>query len=189
MNKSMLTGAMLGAVIMTAGGAGAIALKQNGGLDLTGPRYADIVQVDPVVETVRVPREVCRDEVATHQQAPADENKVAGTAIGAIVGGLLGNQVGGGNGKKLATAAGAVAGAFAGNRVQGELQTRNTYQTTERVCETAYDSQQNTVGYNVTYRVGEKEYSVQMAEKPTGERLEVDAKGQWLRPQPATPRG
>lgn len=45
-----------------------------------------------------------------------DMNPV-GTGMGAVVGGLLGNQVGGGNGKKLATVAGVLLGGYAGNEV------------------------------------------------------------------------
>jgi outer membrane lipoprotein SlyB len=37
---------------------------------------------------------------------------------GAVVGGLLGNMVGGGNGRKLATVGGAVAGGYAGNEIE-----------------------------------------------------------------------
>ena len=40
-----------------------------------------------------------------------------GTGVGAVVGGVLGNQVGGGNGKKVATVAGALLGGYAGNEV------------------------------------------------------------------------
>lgn len=40
-----------------------------------------------------------------------------GTGVGAVLGGLLGNQVGGGNGKKLATVAGVLLGGYAGNEV------------------------------------------------------------------------
>ncbi len=46
----------------------------------------------------------------------AESNGVA-VAGGAIVGGLLGNQVGGGRGKKLATIAGVAAGAYAANEM------------------------------------------------------------------------
>lgn len=46
----------------------------------------------------------------------SDINPV-GTGVGAVVGGLLGNQVGGGNGKKLATVAGVLLGGYAGNEV------------------------------------------------------------------------
>jgi uncharacterized protein YcfJ len=40
-----------------------------------------------------------------------------GTGVGAVVGGLLGNQIGGGNGKKIATVAGVLLGGYAGNEV------------------------------------------------------------------------
>jgi uncharacterized protein YcfJ len=50
------------------------------------------------------------------QQAPAAPNYV-GIGVGAVVGGLLGNQVGGGNGKKLATVAGVIGGGMLGNQI------------------------------------------------------------------------
>ncbi|MCV2368025.1 glycine zipper 2TM domain-containing protein [Roseateles oligotrophus] len=48
------------------------------------------------------------------------EGKASGIGVvgGALLGGLLGHQVGGGTGKKLATVAGAAAGGFAGNQVE-----------------------------------------------------------------------
>jgi outer membrane lipoprotein SlyB len=39
-------------------------------------------------------------------------------AGGAVVGGLLGNHIGGGNGRTLATVAGAVGGGYAGNQIE-----------------------------------------------------------------------
>ena len=58
---------------------------------------------------------------STQQRHPtqsyvSDMNPV-GTGLGAVVGGLLGNQVGGGNGKKIATVAGVLLGGYAGNEV------------------------------------------------------------------------
>jgi uncharacterized protein YcfJ len=47
---------------------------------------------------------------------PAQPNYV-GIGVGAVVGGLLGNQVGGGNGKKLATVAGVIGGGMLGNEI------------------------------------------------------------------------
>ena len=41
-----------------------------------------------------------------------------GAVLGAIVGGIAGHQVGGGNGQKIATVAGAIGGAVAGNKVE-----------------------------------------------------------------------
>lgn len=49
--------------------------------------------------------------------APVAHNSALGIGVGAVVGGLLGNQVGGGNGKTLATIAGAVGGGYVGNEV------------------------------------------------------------------------
>ncbi len=44
-------------------------------------------------------------------------NHIAGTAIGAIIGGVLGNQIGGGSGRAAATVLGAVGGAVVGNQI------------------------------------------------------------------------
>lgn len=57
------------------------------------------------------------------QPAPAPapvqtaQNSPVGIGVGAVVGGLLGNQVGGGNGRTLATIAGAVGGGYLGNEI------------------------------------------------------------------------
>jgi uncharacterized protein YcfJ len=56
------------------------------------------------------------------QQAAAPTSGV-GIAAGAVIGGLLGNQVGDGRGRTLATVAGAVGGGYFGNEV--EKRTRN----------------------------------------------------------------
>lgn len=48
-----------------------------------------------------------------------------GTVAGAVLGGALGNQVGSGNGQKLATAVGALAGGSFANRVADRQQARN----------------------------------------------------------------
>lgn len=53
----------------------------------------------------------------SQQPAPVAQNSPIGIGIGAVVGGLLGNQVGGGNGKTLATVAGAVGGGYLGNEI------------------------------------------------------------------------
>lgn len=89
MNKSMLVGAVLGAVGVTAGGAVATYSLVD-----RGPDYAEVLAVTPINETVKTPREVCQDVTVTRQRPVQDQHQIAGTAIGAIAGGLLGNQVG-----------------------------------------------------------------------------------------------
>ncbi|WP_417661272.1 glycine zipper 2TM domain-containing protein [Pseudomonas sp.] len=166
MNKSLLVGAVLGAVGVTAGGA--VATYSLVG----GPDYADVLAVEPINETIKTPRQECRDVTVTRQRPVQDEHKIAGTAIGAVVGGLLGNQVGGGSGKKIATAAGAIGGGYAGNKVQGNMQANDTYTTTENRCKTVTDTSQKLVGYNVKYELDGKVSQVRMSEDP-GSRIPV----------------
>lgn len=169
MDRSMINGLVIGAVVATAGGA----IASYTMLRDKPPEYAMVVSVEEVKETVTTPREVCEDVVVTKKAPVKDEHKIAGTAIGAVVGGLLGNQIGGGSGKKIATVAGAAAGGYAGNKVQGNMQDKDTYTTTERRCQTVTDSSENVIGYDVVYMIGDKEGKVRMNEKP-GIRIPVE---------------
>ncbi|MFS0753307.1 glycine zipper 2TM domain-containing protein [Noviherbaspirillum sp. 1P10PC] len=65
-------------------------------------------------------------------QSQADPSGV-GVVGGAVVGGLLGNQIGGGSGKTLATIAGAVGGGYAGNEVEKRTRTATSYQVRVRM--------------------------------------------------------
>jgi outer membrane lipoprotein SlyB len=56
-----------------------------------------------------------------------------GAVGGAVVGGLLGNQVGGGHGRQLATVAGAVGGAVAGNQIEGNMKTSYSWDIVVRM--------------------------------------------------------
>lgn len=167
MNKSMLVGMVVGAVAVTAGGAFATYRM------VSGPQYAEVLGVEPVVEVIRTPREVCKDVAVTRQKPVRDQHQIAGTVIGVVAGGLLGNQVGGGNGKKIATVAGAAAGGYVGNKVQENIQNRSTYTTTETQCSTAYDSHEKVVGYKVRYDLDGKVGTVRMERDP-GNRIPVE---------------
>ena len=167
MNKSMLTGVIAGAIAVTAigGVAGYRALNPE-------PEFADVLAVKPVTETTKTPREVC-DDVVVNEQAPVkDPNRIAGTAVGAVAGGLLGNQIGGGSGKTIATVAGAAAGGYAGNQVQKNMQEKDVVSRTERRCRTVQELSSRTIGYDVRYRLGEEEGQVRMDHEP-GPRIPV----------------
>lgn len=56
-----------------------------------------------------------------------------GMVAGAVLGGVLGNQVGGGSGRKIATVAGAVGGGYAGNEVEKNSRASTTYQVRVRM--------------------------------------------------------
>ena len=61
----------------------------------------------------------CGTVVSAHSyQRAAEHGSGLGVAGGAVVGGLLGNHVGGGRGRTLATVAGAVGGGYAGNEIE-----------------------------------------------------------------------
>nr|WP_299240363.1 glycine zipper 2TM domain-containing protein [uncultured Halomonas sp.] len=146
----------------------------------SAPQYAEIVSVERITDTVETPREVCDNVTVTRQRPSKDSNRIAGTAVGAIVGGVLGNQVGGGSGKKIATAAGAVAGGFAGREVQGRMQQGDTYTTTEQRCRTVTDTTEQFKGYDIEYRIDGKIFDARLDEAPKGERVPlVDGKPQW----------
>ena len=73
------------------------------------------------------------DSTGTVQTVHAVKRKGEGGAVGmiggAVVGGLLGHQVGGGTGKTLATVGGAAAGAYAGNEVQKSVNSKTVWVT------------------------------------------------------------
>ena len=61
------------------------------------------------------------------------EGSGLGAAGGAVIGGLLGNQVGGGTGRTIATAAGAIGGAVVGNQVEGNIKATTSYEIRVRL--------------------------------------------------------
>jgi len=160
MNRSMLVGIVAGAGLATA--LGGIASYRM----LKQPEFAEVIAVAPVVERIETPREECRDEVVTKKKPVKDQHQVAGTVIGAIAGGVIGNALGGGGSNTGAKIAGAAAGGYAGNKVQENMQDNATYQTTERRCTTVVDVSERTVGYDISYRLGDETGQVRMDHDP-----------------------
>ncbi|KQZ30388.1 glycine zipper 2TM domain-containing protein [Duganella sp. Root1480D1] len=70
---------------------------------------------------------------SVHTVTQRGQGSGLGAAGGALVGGLLGNQVGGGSGRKIATVAGAVGGAVVGNQVEGNMKSTTHYQVRVRM--------------------------------------------------------
>ncbi|HZF16534.1 MAG TPA: glycine zipper 2TM domain-containing protein [Steroidobacteraceae bacterium] len=166
MTNPNLTGIALGGLLATgiAGYAGYQAVRGPG---------AEVLDVDPITHVVKTPRQECSDQVVTRQKPIKDEKRVAGTVTGAVVGAVIGHQIGGGTGKDIATVAGAAAGGYAGNKVQKHVQENNTYQTTENVCKTVYDSHTEETGeFRVRYRLKGKDGVVTMDHDP-GRRIPV----------------
>lgn len=160
MNKSMMIGSVIGAIVVTAGGAFA------GYKVVATAHEATVVSVKELKKTVRTPRQECHDEQVTRAKPVKDTNRLVGTGIGAAVGGLVGSQFGGGNGKVLTTVAGVAAGGFAGNQIQKKVQQGNTYTTIEQRCATVYDSSEAPAGYEVVYVLKGEQHHVRMEHDP-----------------------
>lgn len=174
MNKSMLAGIGIG--VVSALGVAAVA-----GMNVFdgGPQYAQVLSATPIKETLKNPRQECRNVTLTHRRAVQDEHRIAGSVLGAVAGGVVGHQFGGGRGRDVATVAGALAGGFAGNQAQGSLQNNDTYTTSEKRCRTVYDKQEKMLGYDVTYKIGDQQGKVRMENDP-GTRIPVDRNGQLV---------
>ena len=167
MDKSILLGLVIGGAAVTAAGAFA------GYQAIEKKDSAEVIAVEPVMTTVKTPRQVCGDEIVSHQAPTRDPKRVTGAVLGAVVGGAVGNQIGDGTGKTVATVAGAAAGGYAGSKIQKQMQQGNTYQTTEARCTTVYDSVEKPDGYNVRYRLDGVERTVRMDHDP-GDRIPVE---------------
>ena len=118
-----------------------------------------VISSTPVVQQVGVPRQVC----STEQVAVQGQKSGAGVLMGAIAGGAMGNAVGRGAGNAAATMLGIVGGAMVGDRIEGapEAQLQNVQRCT---TQTVYENR--TVGYNVQYEFGGKQYAVQLPQDP-----------------------
>lgn len=174
MNKSMLAGIGIG--VAAALGVAAVA-----GMNVfdRGPQYAQVVSATPIKETVKTPRKECRNVAVTHRAPVQDENRIMGSALGAVAGGVIGHQFGGGRGKDVATVVGALGGGYAGNQVQGAMQNRDTYTTTQQRCKTVYDKSEKMLGYDVTYRIGDRQGKIRMDKDP-GTQIPLDGNGQLV---------
>jgi uncharacterized protein YcfJ len=93
---------------------------------------------------------------------PSSDRNVGGAIAGALIGGVLGHQVGGGTGKDLATVGGAVAGGMMGStmgRNDASIGTRNVQRCENTVSGTpAY--------WDVTYNFRGREHQMQTSAAP-----------------------
>jgi uncharacterized protein YcfJ len=162
MDKSMMKGVVIGGIAMVVLAAGAV----TGYRSITKPAFAEVVAVKEAREIVTTPQEKC-EQVLVQKQAPVkDEHRATGTIIGGVAGGLLGSAVGGGKGKTVATVAGAAAGAYGGNQVQKNMQEQDVVTSTESRSRTVNVRSEKLAGYDVTYRLQDKEGTVRMAFNP-----------------------
>jgi uncharacterized protein YcfJ len=119
------------------------------------------------------PTQHCWMERQQVSQPAGNERNVGGAIAGALIGGILGHQVGGGSGKDIATVGGAVAGGVVGSNV-GRYGSTTSTQDVQR-C-------QNTVSgtpayWDVTYNFRGRDHQLQMSAAP-GATIAVNGNGE-----------
>jgi uncharacterized protein YcfJ len=131
---------------------------------------ARVVRAVPIYREVRVrePRQVCEEVPVVERTTYRGRSDPGAVLVGAVIGGVIGHQFGGGSGRDAATAAGAFIGAnhaaarsYSGTRVveREVLETR---------CETVREARYEEVldGYDVTYKYHGRLYHTRTARDP-----------------------
>ena len=145
--------------------------------------WADVLRVDPVYDDTVSPADVAGNQQGCYeQQVPVQKTsdnggrRTVATVFGAIVGGILGHQVGKGDGRTAATAAGAVAGGAVGNSLAANSDPAGQPRyKVERICpqgENAAQATRRVVAYDVEYRYRGEIYTSRVNYDP-GDRIRV----------------
>lgn len=142
----LMAGAAVSVILVSLLGAAAITGILPTSRGNNAPTQGDITNVAPVDANGRPIQGANSQGVAGQPNAAArnicyscghvesiqlvqHQGKTSGVGVvaGAVLGGVLGNQVGGGRGRELATVAGAVGGGYAGNEVEKRNNTTTSY--------------------------------------------------------------
>jgi uncharacterized protein YcfJ len=149
-----------------------------------GPRYvwARVERVTPIYARSGYPvrREVCEQQpgyVVSQDRYQQGSGSTAGTLLGAVIGGALGNQVGHGDGRAATTIAGAVIGGAIGNNVTrgpGYYSEQQSYQPGYQNCQVqqGWRAREQVVGYDVIYRWHGNDFQTRTRYAP-GERIRM----------------
>ncbi len=147
----------LSKIMMTTGSVAALMAISMG--TALAQEQGRVISSQAVIQQVAVPRQVCNNQ----QVAVQSQKSGAGGMMGAIAGGALGNNVGGGSGRGVATVIGVIGGAMMGDRIEGAPPVQ--MQTVQN-CSTQTFYENRTSGYNVVYEYNGKQYNVQMPNDP-----------------------
>jgi uncharacterized protein YcfJ len=137
-----------------------------------GVEFARVISV----QNIPGPRQICTDQTVVERREPEDKHKVAGTVIGAVAGGIIGSQFGGGRGRTVATVGGAVAGGAIGRKVQGNHQDQDTVTRVVKHCRPATKEEEGQALYDVVYAYQGQNLHVRLDHDP-GDRIELPVRG------------
>jgi uncharacterized protein YcfJ len=126
---------------------------------------AKVIRVEPVYDSITVnqPETRCWNEEVRQHGHKSSTPVIAG----AILGGVVGNQFGGGSGKDVMTVAGAILGGSIGNDIRHSQPARGHVRM-EQHCETVdnYHEVNELVGYNVKYRYNGNDFWTRTSSDP-----------------------
>jgi len=148
--------------------------------------YAKVVDVQPVFKTVQIPedRQVCREQPV--QRRVAEYRSPAPAIFGAILGGVIGNQLSRGHGhghgygyrhgnnRAVATIAGASIGGAIASEIQYSKYPAKYYSENVQLCstQTGWRSEERIIGWDVSWKYRGQIYHSRMNEPP-GDRIRV----------------
>lgn len=185
MNKLLIAGAVAAPLVLGSGITGGYFAARHAEASDIPDGYARVLNVQPAFKTVNVPvnsRE-CREVPVTRTIEREREStgwKHASTAAGAVLGVVVGNQIGSGRGRDVARVGGAVIGGKAGHDIYKNTHKPMKEQVTtyETRCKTvtSYNSQTKDDGFDVTFeQKGGQTGTVRMPTQPIGLFIPVPA--------------
>ncbi len=134
---------------------------------------ANITSVRAVVGT---PAQRCWIEREQVVQQDRGNPNIGGALLGAVIGGILGHQVGGGSGKDVATAVGVVGGAAIGGNINRDSGGQQVVTQNVQRCTSAPD-QAHPDYWDVTYNFRGQDHRMQMTTAP-GATVTVNQQGE-----------
>lgn len=121
--------------------------------------HGNVISSTAIQKQFPVTKQVCTEQQVLVQQPKSG----AGTIMGSIAGGTVGNAIGKGDGNALATMIGIVGGAIIGDKIEGEKAPR-TQVVQNCTNQTVYETR--ITGYQVEYEFAGRRYSIEMPRDP-----------------------
>jgi len=136
--------------------------------------WARVIEAEPVTRIVRKPvqEEVCWQE-EVYREVPGYRSRTP-VVLGAILGGVIGHQFGGGSGRDAMTLAGAALGGTIAKDSQRRNNPREFYASLEDRCgiNTNWRETEQVIGWDVVYEYDGETYVTRMQDEP-GDRIRV----------------
>ena len=134
---------------------------------------AKVVHVEPIYTSVRIatPQRECYQTPQYHS-SNSQYQSYTSTIAGGIIGGVVGNQFGGGSGKKIMTAAGALLGGSVGRDLNNQNNSQQVSYREECHVTQRYQQESRIDSYLVTYKYKGQRYTTKMNHRP-GKRIPV----------------